>query len=114
VVDQTSQVEVLKGALGKLEQKLAEAHSKSDLLMAQHRRSRTLGRASDAHMKATGRAPAAAFDRMKEKVLRSEAVSQAKAEMVGGDLEERFAHWKKEEETNRLLGEIKSRRSLPA
>src|SRR5262249_32248381 len=36
VADQKGQVETLKSALRKLEQKLAEAQSKSDLLMAQH------------------------------------------------------------------------------
>ena len=41
VDDQKAQVETLKGALVKLEQKLDEAKSKRDLLLARHRRSRT-------------------------------------------------------------------------
>src|SRR5579864_1062075 len=40
VADQKVQVENLKAALRKLEQKLAEALSKSDLLLARHRRAR--------------------------------------------------------------------------
>ena len=40
VADQKTEVENLKSALHKLEQKLAEAESKSDMLIAQHRRSR--------------------------------------------------------------------------
>ena len=51
VADQTAQVENLKTALRKLEMKLGEAQSKSDVLMAQHRRARALSRASDARMK---------------------------------------------------------------
>src|SRR5213595_808434 len=43
VTDQKTQVENLKAALHKLEKKLAEAQSKSELLIAQHRRSRTVG-----------------------------------------------------------------------
>ena len=43
VEDQKTQVENLKTALVKLGQKLAEAKSKSDMLIAQHRRSRALG-----------------------------------------------------------------------
>jgi len=43
VDDQKVQVENLKTALSKLEQKLAEAESKSDLLIAQHRRSARSG-----------------------------------------------------------------------
>src|SRR5580658_2471349 len=51
VADQTAQVDNLKTALRKLELKLQEAQSKSDVLMAQHRRSRALSRANDARMK---------------------------------------------------------------
>ena len=39
VQDQAAQVETLKSALLKLEQKLAEAKSKKDMLLARHRRS---------------------------------------------------------------------------
>ena len=48
VEDQKTQVENLKTALLKLQQKLVEAESKSDMLIAQHRRSRALGKATDA------------------------------------------------------------------
>ena len=62
------QVEKLKSALRKLEQKLTEAQSKSDLLMAQHRRSRALSKASDARMAIGDGSAVATFDRMKHKV----------------------------------------------
>src|SRR6059036_3376816 len=48
VADQRAQVVTLKAAFAKLEQKLAEAQSKSDMLLAQHRRARGLGKDSDA------------------------------------------------------------------
>src|SRR5438105_3889629 len=48
VEDQKTQVENLKSALLKLQQKLEEAKAKSDLLIAQHRRSRALGKATEA------------------------------------------------------------------
>src|ERR1044072_7507635 len=41
VGDQKTEVENLKSALHKLDQKLAEAESKCDVLMAEHRRGRT-------------------------------------------------------------------------
>src|SRR5216684_6202291 len=50
IADQKLQVENLKSALHKLEQKLAEAEAKSDMLVAQHRRSRALTKASDARL----------------------------------------------------------------
>src|SRR5438552_5096768 len=46
VDDQKAQVETLKGALVKLEQKLDEAKSKRDLLLARHRRGIALGKAA--------------------------------------------------------------------
>ena len=110
VADQKMQVETLKSALSKLEQKLAEARSKSDLLMAQHRRSRALGKASDARMAASGGAAAATFDRMKGKVYYSEALSQAKSEMAGRNVEDRLTALGKEDEIEKLLGELKARR----
>src|ERR1700722_6145035 len=50
VADQTAQVENLKSALRQLEQKLTEAQAKADVLIAQHRRSRAVGKASDARL----------------------------------------------------------------
>src|ERR1700742_3260758 len=44
VIDQKAQVENLKSALRKLEQKLAEAEGKADVLMARQRRGRGRGR----------------------------------------------------------------------
>ncbi|SRR5258706_2888578 len=109
--DQKVQVETLKSALRKLEQKLQEAQSKSELMMAQHRRSRALSKTSDARMVAGSGAAAATFDRMKNKVSRAEAVSQAKAELVGDDIEDRLAALGKEDEIEKLLNELKARRS---
>src|SRR5579863_9885351 len=110
VDDQRTQVENLKTALFKLQQKLAEAQSKSDLLVAQHRRSRTLGKATDAGLAVGNESNAAAFDRMKSKVRHSESVAQAKAELVADNVEDRFAAMEKEGEIDRLLAEIKSKR----
>ena len=50
VADQKTEVDNLRQALHKLDQKLAEAEAKSDLLIAQHRRARALSRASDARI----------------------------------------------------------------
>ena len=110
VADQKIQVETLKNALGKLDQKLAEARAKSDLLLAQHRRARALERASDAQLAIGDRSSVAAFDRLKNKVVRGEAASQAKAEMISDDVERRFETLEKENEIERLLEALKARR----
>jgi phage shock protein A len=113
VQDQKLQVENLKSALRKLEQKLAEAQSKADLLIAQHRRSRAASRASDVAMAMDSNSKVAAFERLKGKVIRAEAVSHAKAEVMTDALEDQFEELSKGDEIERLLAEIKSRR-LPA
>ena len=51
------------------------------------------------------------FDRMKKKVARDEAVSQAWAEIAGDDVEDRFAALEKEKEIDRLLSEIKLKKT---
>ena len=110
VDDQKAQVDNLKSALLRLQQKLAEAQSKSDVLIAQHRRSRALGKATDAGIAIGDDSKSAAFDRMKNKVRHSEATAQAKADLVADDVNDKFAHMEKQEEIDRLLNEIKSKR----
>src|SRR5215467_5294453 len=114
VADQALQVETLKNALNKLQQKLEEARAQSDLLIAQHRRARTLDKAADAQSSANGPNHGATFDRMKHKVMRQEAVGQAKTELLSADgasVEDRFAQMEKEDEINRILSELKAKRA---
>ena len=109
VADQKTEVENLRQALHKLDQKLAEAEAKSDLLIAQHRRARALSRASDARMAAGDRGNAATFDRMKRKVQSAEALSHAKSELLGDNIDDRLAALDKEDQIEKLLGELKAR-----
>jgi phage shock protein A len=111
VADQTAQVENLKTALRKLDLKLAEARNKSEVLIAQHRRSRALTRASDAGMAIGDGSKAAAFDRMRNKVLQAEAVSQAKSELAVESIEDRLAALEKDEAVDKLLAEMKARKA---
>ena len=109
--DQRLQVDTLRNALEKLEQKLDEARAKCDLLIAQHRRARALDRASDAQLAIGDRSNVANFDRMRNKVQRSEAISQAKAELVGDDVDRRFDQMQRDQEVDRLLETLKARRT---
>jgi phage shock protein A len=111
--DQKQQVETLKTALNKLQQKMEEARCKSDLLMAQHRRARTLSKAADAQSAVGGQNHVATFDRMKNKVMRQEAIGQAKTELLSSEaasVEDRFAQMEKEDEIDRILHELKTKR----
>jgi phage shock protein A len=109
VGDQKAQVENLKTALRKLEQKLEEAHAKADLLIAQHRRARAVGKAHDARTSISDDSKSAAFDRMKRKVTHNEAVSQAKSELGADDIEDRLTAIEKEDRIEQLLAEMKSK-----
>ncbi len=114
VENQKAQVENLKTAFRKLEQKLMEAESKKDLLIARHRRARAVSKASDAHASIGDSSKIATFERMKDKVAHGEAVSQAKVELLEENLDDKFAKLEKEDEINRLLNELKARRKKSA
>jgi phage shock protein A len=109
VADQRAQVDNLKTALRQLEQKLTEAQGKADLLVAQHRRARAVGKAHDARLVIGDNSKSAAFDRMKRKVAHNEAVSQAKSELGAEDVEDRFATIEKADRIEQLLAEMKSK-----
>jgi phage shock protein A len=114
--DQTAQVENLKRALRKLELKLTEAQTKSDVLIAQHRRARALTRASNAQISMGDGSKSSAFDRAKNKVQHAEAVSQAQSSIATEDImnnmDERLAALGKEDEIDKLLAEIKTRKGI--
>ena len=110
VADQKAQVENLKTALRQLEQKLAEADARADVLIAQQRRARAVSKASDARIASGDGSKAAAFDRMKRKVAHSEAMSQAKSEIAADNIEDRLAALEKQDRIEQLLAELKTRR----
>ena len=99
-------------ALRGLEQKLVEAKSRSEMLVTRHRRARAAGKANRAQMAIEDGASSAAFDRMKGKITRAEAVSSAEGELMRDDLEMRLAKLGQEDEIEKLLTDLKSRRSV--
>ena len=82
--------------------------------LAQHRRSRAVGKAAEANLKAGDGSKSATFDRMKHKIQREEAIGEAHRELAGDDVEAQFAKLERNEEIERLLNDIKSRKSLTA
>jgi phage shock protein A len=110
LADQKAQVENLKSALRNLDQKLAEANAKADLLIAQHRRARAASRARDAQSGLSANSKSATFDRMKRKVAREEAIGEAKVQLLANDVEDRIAALEKEDRIEQLLTELKARR----
>ena len=109
---QKTQAEHLRAAMKKLEVKLTEAQSKSELLIAKHRRSKALTKASKARLAASDETKMGTFDRMKNKVHGEEAMGQAMAEMANDNLEERLASLGKDDEIEKLLADIKAKRGV--
>src|SRR5207249_7274276 len=114
VDDQKAQVETLKGALVKLEQKLDEAKSKRDLLLARHRRGIALGKAARAQTGMGDNSNSAAFDRLKDRVHLTEAVATAEVELLSDDVGEKLTRLDRDAEVDRLLADLKARRGLRA
>jgi phage shock protein A len=102
---QAVQVDNLKSALRKLEEKLAEAQLKNELLAAEHRRAKALHRTSEVELAVNE----LSFDRLKQKVSAASALGEAKAEMANANVEDRLASLDKRNQVERLLEQLKSR-----
>jgi len=109
---QKSQADTLKSSLKQLEDKLAEAQAKADLLVAKHRRSRALNKASQARIAAGDHSKMGTFDRMKNKIHGDEALSRAMAEMAAENIDDKLDALGKDDEVERLLAEIKIRKGV--
>ncbi len=103
--DQKVQIESLKGALSSLQAKLIEAQAKVDLLTARRRSARAMSRAAEAQTFNT----ASSLKRFEEKVERDHALGAAHMELLAEDVDARLVNMDKQNEIDRLLGELKSR-----
>jgi phage shock protein A len=112
VDDQKLQVETLKNALIKLEQKLDEAKAKRDLFLARHRRSVALGKAARAQSAIGDHSNSAAFDRLQDRVSHTEAIASAEVELLNENAGDRLARLDRDTEVERLLTELKSKHGL--
>jgi len=109
--DQRAHAEALKTALRRLDTKLAEARQRCDLLIAQHRRSRAVCKAAEAHLAIASDRHASAVDRMQRRIAQGEAISVASA-IVAESLDDRFDALEREDRIEQMLTELKSRRAL--
>ena len=111
--DQKHEADNLRQALRKLEQKLSETRAHCEMLAAEHRRAKVVGRATNAR-KAAGTDREHAMERMKSRVHIQSATNSAAAEvLVPESLDDRFRTLENEDKVELLLNEIKSRHALP-
>ena len=113
VNDQRGQVEMLKTALIKLEQKLDEAKSKREVLLARHRRSIALDKATRAQVAIGDGSKSASFEKMKDRVDHSESTATAELELLSDDVADRLNRLDRDSEVERLLTDLKTRRTVP-
>ncbi len=111
VIEQKGEVEGLKSLLARLEQKLEEARSKGELLIARSRRSQVLDKTSGARLAAEGLTRSPVLDHLEQKVEFETAVSRARAKMAEDDLEEKLNKMQRDEQVDSLLAELKRKRN---
>jgi phage shock protein A len=109
--DQRAQAEILKSSLKTLSDKLAEAQSKRDLLIAQHRRARMTRKSAETSMGGEVEFPDASLGRFGGATGRSEISDKIKTDLTGDDIENEFASLEKGDRVNQMLAELKARRS---
>jgi phage shock protein A len=113
--DQRAEAEALRSAYHKLQQKLTETRAHCDLLVAEHRRARTVGRSQQANAAARTEKGAASIDRYKSRIHVQQAANHASRELTTGDsLEDRFAMLERDQQVEALLEELKNKKALPA
>ena len=112
--DQNLQVENLKSALQKLEQKLIEAQNRSEILASRYRRARTMSKAANARTALSEGAHAMTLDRVNNKIVREEATGLAQSEMAEGNLSQRLLEFETQDEVEQMLQAIKTRKALTA
>ena len=111
--DQKHEADNLRQALRKLEQKLSETRAHAEMLMAEHRRARVVGRATKARVSA-GPDQDHAIDRMKNKVRQTAAEASATSEvMITETLEDKFKTLETHDKVELELQEMKARLTLP-
>jgi phage shock protein A len=114
VMEQTAEAEALRTTYGKLQAKLKETEARCEMLVAQHRRAKMVGRATAAREAAEkGLAQTVrgnALGRLKGRIQQAEADNHAGKMLLEGEgLEEGFARMEREEKVERLLEELKQK-----
>jgi phage shock protein A len=107
IEDQSHQVQILRDAMHRLEQKTTETKANSELLLAQHRRARLSIKTGMTGMQEFEHD--AALDRMRAKVSEEEARGQGQLAASETSLEQRLAALERSDQVERLLADLKQR-----
>ena len=111
--EQKKQVELLKSALQKLEDKIDEAERKKDLLIARARRAKAEQQIQGTMAGIKNVGVFDTLDRMEEKISTEEARAKAATELASDDLEERFKKLEDGDDIDRQLADLKQKITKP-
>ncbi len=110
--DQKLEADTLRQTLRKLDLKLSETRAQCEILMAEHRRTRVVGRATQARQ-IVGASQEQALGRMKSRVRLHAAENAAAGEILAPEsLEDKFKSLEDHDQIELLLGQIKNRAAL--
>ncbi len=113
--DQKAEVETLRNALRNLDQKLQETRSRCELMIAEARRARVVGRAQQAGAAMGKSEHTASLQRMKTRIAGAEARNAATRELTEDDsVEDRFAVLEREEQIDAMLANLKQQHAKTA
>ena len=108
--DQRAETETLRNAFGRLQQKLSETRSTCEMLIAQHRRARTVGKANSARTIAALHDRSTVLNRLRSTIQRNEASNTADHMILEAQsLEDQLNGLEREDQIERLLEDLKSR-----
>ena len=103
--DQTGETETLRNAFDRLQQKLQETRATCEMLIAQHRRARTVGKANAATHQTT-----VTLNHLRSSIQRKEAANTANHLILESEsFDDRLTTLDREDQIDRLLEDLKSR-----
>jgi len=112
LAEQSIEADSLRTTYNKLQGKLKETESQCEMLVAQHRRARMVGKATAARNAAEGSTVArtSPLGRFKARIQHAEAENHAGKTLLEGDtLDDQFHVLERDEQVERLLGELKEK-----
>jgi phage shock protein A len=110
--EQKAQAELLKSSLKTLREKLEEAQTKRDLLIARNRQARIMHKTVDAQTPGGIQSQENTLDLIENGMTHAEALGRVQSELVSDDVELQFAALEKNGQIDRLLEELKAQRRV--
>ena len=112
--EQATETESLRTTYNKLQAKMKETEGQCEMLVAQHRRARMVGKATAARSAAEHSATArtSPIGRFKARITNVEAENHAgKALLAGETIDDKFAAMERDDQVNRLLEDLKQKQN---